>query len=109
MSACRVARRVALLTGSGTPRSGGVFQAALATKVLHDWCAPSRLGASLRTPLIAGVSTVATSVQRRAVGVRSYGRQGGACRLARCSGRRLTVLILMFWVTKGGRGGEAAE
>lgn len=109
MSTRRVARRVALLTGSGTPRSDGVFAAALATKVLHDSCAPSRPGAPLQTAGIPGVSLVATSVQKRAVGVRSYGRQGGACRLGRCPGRRLTVLILMVWVTNRERSGEAAE
>lgn len=108
MSACRVARRVASLTGFGTPRTGGVFAAVLATKVLHYSCAPSRPGAPLLTPRIPEVSPAATSVQQRAVGVRGYGRQGGACRLAWQRLACPTVLVLTFSVTKGKRNSEAA-
>lgn len=101
MSACRVARRVASLTGSGTPRSSGVFDAALVTKVLHCSCASFWLGPSLWAVGFPGGHAVSIPMPGPAVDVRADGGEGGACRVAWGRAARLTVLTLMPLATKG--------
>jgi hypothetical protein len=108
MIGCRIARRVAWLSRLALPCVAGASGAALATKVLHLPCQPSRLGVRLRTVGVTGVNVRATSVQRVVVGVRIDAGRRGACRIARRPGWRPTVLTLMFWVTKGRSRSEAA-
>jgi hypothetical protein len=101
MSACRLARRVALPISRYSACAGAVVELALATKVSHYSCAPFWPGSALRLVGRVSVRAVATPAGCTPVGVRVGREEGGACRTAWWRVLRRPGLTVMSLATKG--------